>query len=411
MENLLLITFDQLRGDWCNPYQNFIKLPNLRKIARKGTTYTRCYTSSPQCVPARLSWLFGAMPSEVGVTRNEKCSINQNSKTIFSELQKRDIYTEIIGKTHWINHKKGMHLSDTEYIIKKAGFERVNEVAGPRALRHTKCNLTDEWEREGVLDDYIKDMEKRYSKGRTKEAWEPRPSCLPNHLYPDIWIANKGVEAINNLPEDRKWFLWISFVGPHEPFDTPLCKKRQKLNSKMETRIPEKEWIKDLNDTIELKKNFLKWKSRITLEESREFRNDYANNILLLDDQIGKLSEALTRRVDSENTRVIVTSDHGEMLGDYGMLYKSTFLELTIRVPMIIRDGEKIVSKNKLDNDPIMSTKVIRQSIYELIDNKSINHRRRKAIINLGKKVLCKRQSKDRYVARWQNTLEDDHRK
>ena len=52
---------------------------------------------------------------------------------------------------------------------------------------------------------------------------------------------------------------------------------------------------------------------------------------------------------------------------------------------MIIRDGEKIVSKNKLDNDPIMSTKVIRQSIYELIDNKSINHRRRKAIIEFGK--------------------------
>ena len=126
----------------------------------------------------------------------------------------------------------------------------------------------------------------------------------------------------------------------------------------METRIPEKEWIKDptiqLNQKISKKNNYI--------GESREFRNDYANNILLLDDQIGKLSEALTRRVDSENTRVIVTSDHGEMLGDYGMLYKSTFLEPAIRVPMIIRDGEKIVSKNKLDNDPIMSTKVINKA-------------------------------------------------
>ena len=97
-QNLLLITFDQLRADWCDPFEKYLRLPNLRAIAQKGITYKRCYTTSPQCVPARLSWLTGKMPSTVGITRNVNCSIRENIPSVFRQIRNRGWHTELIGK-------------------------------------------------------------------------------------------------------------------------------------------------------------------------------------------------------------------------------------------------------------------------------------------------------------------------
>ena len=165
-ENFLLITFDQLRADWFNPYQRFLSTPNLRDIAKKGKVYTRCYTSSPQCIPARLSWLTGQMPSRFGVTRNGKCSVRKEIPSIFRSINNQGWYTELIGKTHWTEHIDEGDLRINESLIHELGFEKVNEVAGPRALRVKKCNLTDEWEEANIYEAYKEDIRSRYKRGR-----------------------------------------------------------------------------------------------------------------------------------------------------------------------------------------------------------------------------------------------------
>ena len=76
-QNWLLVSFDQWRGDWLD--QPWLHLPNLKRMGQQGWNIPRCYTSSPQCVPARASWLTGMKPSELGVTTNCLYTVPANS--------------------------------------------------------------------------------------------------------------------------------------------------------------------------------------------------------------------------------------------------------------------------------------------------------------------------------------------
>ena len=98
--NLLLISFDQWRGDWADPNAPVVSLPALEHLARHGWSASRCYTSSPHCVPARMSWLTGLEPSQLGVTRNADVSLPADapSRARFTPTR---LTTAVVGKTHW----------------------------------------------------------------------------------------------------------------------------------------------------------------------------------------------------------------------------------------------------------------------------------------------------------------------
>jgi len=330
--NLLLITFDQWRGDWAQPQNPFVSLPTLERLAKRSMVFRRCYTSSPQCVPARLSWLTGLSPSQLGITKNCAVEAPEDSPSLFREMQHRGWYTELIGKTHWTNHRDATDLRKTESLIQQLGFDKVTEIAGPKALRHVKCELTDEWEKNGMMGKYIEDMSSRYGSNLADNAWMVKPSILPDHLYPDNWIANRGVQALERMPTEQPWLLWISFVGPHEPFDTPETWANTDEPNLPEP-IPRAEWIKELPADCELQKSALRWSNRLKPSAIEALRIDYRNHVQLLDKQLERLTKQLDKRNDSGNTAIAITSDHGEMLGDHGMLYKGTFLESSIQVP------------------------------------------------------------------------------
>ena len=335
--NLLLITFDQFRGDWCDPDDPVVPLPNIENLAKDGWTFRRCYTSSPHCVPARLSWITGLYPSQLGVTYDLPIEIPPDAPSIIRPLRQSGWYTEVIGKTHWTSHSGYHDFRKEEHRIKALGFDSVMEIAGPRALRHLECKLTDDWRKAGLLEKYRDDMSKRYSSPKKAEAWQVRPTILPLELYPDIWLTNKALESIEKLPEDKPWLLWVSYIGPHEPFDTPSPWSGLHEDKDLRHPIPSPTWIKDLSENAILQKVQKKWRHQLSLVDMQACRRDYADHLRLLDDQMGLLLEGLRRRSDENNTSIIVTSDHGELLGDYGMLYKSCFLEGAVRVPWIYR--------------------------------------------------------------------------
>ena len=280
--------------------------------------------------------------------------------SIFRKLQNSGWYLKIIGKTHWTAHLKGSDLRDNSVLMQKLGFSEVREVGGPRALQSISCELTDQWQAENYHDQYIKDMKERYGRGRTANAWKPKPTCLPNHLYPDIWIANEAIKSIQALPKKQPWILWVSFVGPHEPFDTPQDWRGMVEKQKIPEPINDTLWIKKLNEAIELRKNLAKWDKTFTSGERDAFREDYANNLKLLDDQVMKIIES---GIDHETTDIMLTSDHGEMLGDYNMLYKSTFLEPAIRVPMILANLANSPTKEKKIKKVTDSTTVLKHAL------------------------------------------------
>lgn len=386
MQNLLLITFDQWRGDWADPCHPVVHLPTLSTMATLGTHYKRCYTSSPQCVPARLSWLSGKMPSIFGITRNESCTVRKDIPSIFKKLKRKGYHTQIIGKTHWTSHTANKDLRENNVLYNELGIDYVNDIGGPRALRNVKCELTEKWIENNVMEEYIEDLNYRYRQKQGRNAWHSKPTVLPDELYPDIWIAKKGSEAVRKLPNDKPWFLWISFVGPHEPFDTPETWRRKDLKDNLPKQISRKDWISQLNPTTELFKANEKWKNSFSQQEAIDFREDYADNLRLLDSLLGKICIELQNRDDHQNAKTIITSDHGEMLGDYGMLYKSTFLEPAIRVPMLIIDGKGNNQTKKLVQTPVTSTEIIKESIKRLVkQNVDRNPCAKRVVIEYGK--------------------------
>ena len=109
--NLLLITFDQWRGDWGDPYDEIVDLPTIKRISLCGWTARRCYTSSPHCVPARFSWITGLEPSQFGVTKNVAVNLPGDAPSIVRQIKKDGYYTALVGKTHWTRPVSYTHLT------------------------------------------------------------------------------------------------------------------------------------------------------------------------------------------------------------------------------------------------------------------------------------------------------------
>ena len=162
-----------------------------------------------------------------------------------------------------------------------------------------------------------------------------RPSVLPDHLYPDIWLTGIAIEELLAMPADRPWFLWVSFPGPHEPFDVPSSWREKKLNGPIPDALPRPTDAKEIRRLApsgsELNRKLLRWPEGIPNDALANLRADYADHLSLLDHQIGRLLFLLGQRSDSKRTAVTICSDHGELLGDWGLLLKGCFLEGAIR--------------------------------------------------------------------------------
>ena len=114
--NLLIISFDQFR-EWADGKGlQKLKLDNLETLANKSLKLERCYTSSPQCVPARFSWLTGKEPEKIGVTTNKDISLIKESPSIIRRLQKKGWHTTIIVGKHTGHHTISLATCETQKI-------------------------------------------------------------------------------------------------------------------------------------------------------------------------------------------------------------------------------------------------------------------------------------------------------
>ena len=325
--NLLLVTFDQWRGDWGDPYNEVVPLPTFKNLARNGWTARRCYTSSPHCVPARFSWITGLEPSQLGVTKNKAVDLPRDAPSIVRQIQEEGYYTALVGKTHWTRHDERYDLRNNLSLMKELGFNDVIEIAGPRALRRINCDLTEDWERNGVKEKQENDLRERYADGKSPKAWQVRESILPLDLYPDIWVANKAKDKLKTIPDDKPWMLWVSFVGPHEPFDTPRPWAGKNNSVKLPDAKRKPDWIAELPKRNELRQLSESWNNKLKPKEINECRHDYADHIQLLDKQLELIIEVLKQRKDYKNTAIVVTADHGELLETLKCYTRGVFLK------------------------------------------------------------------------------------
>ena len=327
--NILLFMTDQQRWDAMGCSGDWVQTPNLDCIASEGIQFTNCVTTSPVCIPTRLSLATGLYPHNTGVWDNMKHTMPAGTPTWMQAMREAGYRTSLFGKTHL--HPHNGDLREREYLMNVYGLDDVNEIGGPRASSNVLSHMTAEWETKGLWKSYRADYRERFS----TKPYLVRPSTLGLENYADVYVGQQAKQYLQNYNREEPWCCWVSFGGPHEPWDTPEPYASMYDPEQMPPAIPRPPAEKRPQGHLDR----LMGRMNPTFEpgEIGRLRANYAGNVTLIDTQIGEILDTIAARGELENTVIIHTSDHGEMNGDYGLIYKSNFLNGAVRIPLLVR--------------------------------------------------------------------------
>ena len=353
--NIILITCDQLRADYVGWAQNSrMSTPNLDRIAQNGCIFEDAITTTPLCVPARCSLMTGLYAHQHGSTGNSG-DLRRDLPTFPKALKAAGYRTEIVGKGHWSFHLAGSGDEPTRenYLEKKQaaqeayGWDDWYETSGKEMPRHHYFDWCRDLEDAGIgYEDYRSyidhasaggydpnlPLSSRFAEGQ----WPYDPQ-----LYVDNCISRIAKDRLQCLTgNEQPFFLWTSFCGPHPPYDPPEDYLNQAAFEDGIEPIPPQD-------------------GQLSQEDKRHIaalRRRYRAMIHLIDDQVGRLLDTLEASGKSQETLVIFTADHGEMLGDHGRVNKNLYYRSSVSIPMAVR-GPGIAPGNRY-NGPVELTDV-----------------------------------------------------
>ena len=385
--NILLLMTDQQRSDALGCTGGWVDTPNVDRLAAEGVLFANAYTNSPACVPARVSLAIGRYPHNHGVWRNKQYTLPEARPTWMRAVRDAGYSTSVFGKTHL--HAHSGDLRDREPLVRAYGLDHVDEITGPRASARTASNLTDLWREAGILDEFMRDLEDRLE----HRPWESRPSPVPLELYPDVYVGQQAARYLRAQTVSKPWFCWVSFGGPHEPWDAPEPYASRYDPATMPPPIERGEAGHDRPKGL-LDKRLARDPLPFDAADVARLRANYAGNVTLIDDQIGEILRVVEERGELDRTVVAFVSDHGEMNGDFQLLYKHNFLGPAVRVPFILRlprqagaeAGAGVVSDTMVELMDLGATLVelaggtqikrsLARSVVPVLDDPSRSHR------------------------------------
>lgn len=330
--HIMILMPDQQRADCmgCAGHP-IIKTPNMDRLAAEGTRFAEATTVSPICMPARASFASGLYPHNHGMWTN-KGELPAEDETFFQILQRAGYCTAHIGKSHYYEHARDLHMRDREPYMHVRGLEYVHETTGPHATCHTASYMTDDWERKGLWDLFKND----YAERAKANGAMVRPSPLPVEDFLDSYVGRHAVDFLNAYDDERPLCLFVGFGGPHEPWDAPGEYASMYAPSDVPAPIPAPEPPGAGPEWLRKKSDFSAWPPEV-LRQTAAIRANYCGKISLIDHWFGEILKACSRKGWRDNLLVAFWSDHGEMLGDHGRFYKTTFHESSVRVPLILR--------------------------------------------------------------------------
>ena len=352
--NVLLLMPDQWRWDWDGAHEAALHMPHLAALRASGTSFPHGATvPSPLCAPSRASMASLREYDEAGVPDNHLNDYPAGEvPTYFSLLKAAGYHTMAAGKDDLTKHSRlGWHLGKSvddaskTYLADQLGFSDSRRYLGKIDVVSKYPEPTD------PFGYYLKSKHVTLGNGTTVNAFDAHAACLgvagtdpklckdasayPQELYEDDWTAAQAVELLKRAPADKPWFLWVSFPGPHDPFD---------VTGKMTTGVVGRSWPSSVDPT--------KKEAATTQGGSPSHklsRANYAAEVENLDRLFGVVLDAAKARGHTMQTDTVVCvfSDHGDMLYDHNEVGKEKPWQGSLNVPLVcagpgIREGAKL---------------------------------------------------------------------
>lgn len=313
-KNLLIIMSDQhsrnLMGCYGHP---IVKTPNLDRLAARGTRFTNCWTPSPVCIPARASFATGKYIHQIGFWDNAD-PYDGSIPSWHHHLRAAGHRTVSIGKLHFRSEDEDSGFSESivpMHVIEGKGdlLGLIRDDLPVRGAAYKMAKMAGPGE--SVYTQYDREIASRAQ----------------------IWLHEDG-----RKPNDKPWVLFVSFVSPHYPLTAPPDHYYRYFDLPdlpmplfyEHSKRPDHPFIRDYAKAFNFDDYFK------TPNDVRRAVAGYFGLCSFMDEQAGKVLNALDAAGLSEQTRVIYTSDHGDSLGRRGLWGKSTLYEETCGVPLIV---------------------------------------------------------------------------
>ncbi|QPC81313.1 sulfatase-like hydrolase/transferase [Phototrophicus methaneseepsis] len=318
--NVVIIMTDQQRAD-VSKREGFPldTTPFLDSLATQGTWFNRAYTSMPACLPARVSMLTGRYPSATHARTNHNEEDAFYETDLYDVMREQGYKTALCGKNH--SHLKPDRMDYYFELSHGGGFG------------------DDRTDDEKAFDDYLSSLSHRA---------DSNPAPFGVEVQCPYRAVSAAMNWLDTIKEgDDPFFLWLSFPEPHNPYQVPepyfsmfppeTLPPTRSDKSALEKKGFKFQWLRHIGETA-----FPDY-----AEQLPRARANYFGMLRLIDDQIQRFVEYLDNQNLRENTLIIFLSDHGDYVGEYGLVRKGAELpEVLTRIPFQVM-GPGVVASDQ----------------------------------------------------------------
>lgn len=339
--NFVIIMTDQQRAD-VSKREGFPldTTPFLDNLATQGTWFDHAYTPMPACLPARVSMLTGRYPSATRSRTNHNGEDATYSKDLIDVLSDAGYMTALCGKNH-------SHLNS-------------NRLDYWHELGHGGGKGDDRTDDEKAFDEYLMNLNHRADMTATP---------FPVETQCPVRAVSAAIDWVDSL-NDEPFFLWLSFPEPHNPYQVP----EPYFSMFPPEDLPATLTTKDDLETKGFKFQWVRHIGEVAFPDFTEqlprARSNYLGMLKLIDDEVQRFVNHLDNTGIGDNTHVIFVSDHGDFVGEYGLVRKGPELpEVLTRIPFSWRGPG--VQQSKLPHKAHISLVDIMPTICEIIGQES----------------------------------------
>ncbi len=355
--NILFIMFDQLRWDYLSCYGHpHLKTPNIDRLASNGVRFTNAYVQSPLCGPSRMSTYTGRYVHSHGSSWNN-VPLKVGELTMGDHLRAAGMGCWLVGKTHMAADAEGMRrlgLEPDSVIgarVSECGFDAFERDDGMRpegvdglydpggALKYNDYLRAKGYQSENPWHDFANSGIDEA--GNVLSGWFLKHSDLAANIREEDsetpYLTRRGMEFIESHGDGR-WLCHLSYIKPHWPYIVP---------EPYASMYGPKDFLPAVRSQAERDTDHPVFKGFQNAPVGRAFSRDdvrekvlraYMGLIKQCDDQLGVLLDWLQKTGRARDTMIVVTSDHGDFMGDHWMGEKTFFHDASVKVPLIIHD-------------------------------------------------------------------------